>query len=194
MNQDLAPHLRPKKETNAKFVIPIIILSVAVATLAVLVVFYAGNDRNLRTEDNIPAPMEDEPTASEDDPSDQPYVSPGTFTPPSRDFPQSFATALNKAGECTVIDVGRIFNSPTTPYQTVQVSFLGSSRCDEYRGVHMEFYYRKGVNSDWVYAFGGSNPSSCEIFDADMQRAFEGTPCMRKNEDGNYVDSVVNIE
>lgn len=75
----------------------------------------------------------------------------------------------------------KIKDSKTKPYQTIEVDF-GDAGGD---------FYRKGEDSEWIYAFGGQQAPDCEEFNtAELKAAFEGDVCWHWGEDPPRQDVV----
>lgn len=102
----------------------------------------------------------------------------------------ALAKAYNKVEQYDVDKYGPLYiwatpdnikNSPTKPYQTIEVSFSDSGGD----------FYRKGENSEWIYAFGGQQAPDCEEFNtAELKAAFEGGVCWHWGEDPPRQDAV----
>ena len=75
----------------------------------------------------------------------------------------------------------KIKDSKTKPYQTIEVD-LGDAGGD---------FYRKGADSEWIYAFGGQQAPDCEEFNTtELKAAFEGGVCWHWGEDPPRQDTV----
>lgn len=76
--------------------------------------------------------------------------------------------------------VDDIADSKNAPYQIISAALADA-------GV---VFYRKGADSEWVYAFGGQAAPYCGDFKGEMKTIFEGWSCMDENSTSGSMGTV----